>query len=33
MFIDTFAPVDKAAFSAAQKKYDKIGGDKKSAEK
>ncbi|HEX6836954.1 MAG TPA: PhnD/SsuA/transferrin family substrate-binding protein [Polyangia bacterium] len=33
MFIDTFAPVDKNAFSAAQKKYDKIGSDKKSAEK
>lgn len=35
MFIDTFAPVDKSAFSAAEKKYDKIGGgpDKKSAEK
>jgi ABC-type phosphate/phosphonate transport system substrate-binding protein len=35
MFIDTFAPVDKNAFSAAEKKYDKIGGgpDKKSAEK
>ncbi len=32
MFIDTFAPVDKNAFSAAQKKYDKIGTDK-SAEK
>jgi len=34
MFIDTFAPVDKSAFSAAEKKYDKIGPtDKKSAEK
>jgi ABC-type phosphate/phosphonate transport system substrate-binding protein len=33
MFIDTFAPVDKNAFSAAEKKYDKIGTDKKSAEK
>lgn len=33
MFIDTFAPVDKNAFSAAQKKYDKLGSDKKSAEK
>jgi len=33
MFIDTFAPVDKNAFASAQKKYDKIGSDKKSAEK
>ena len=34
MFIDTFAPVDKSAFTAAEKKYDKIGPtDKKSAEK
>jgi ABC-type phosphate/phosphonate transport system substrate-binding protein len=33
MFIDTFAPVDKAAFSAAEKRYDKIGTSKSSAEK
>ena len=34
MFIDTFAPVDKSAFSAAEKKFDKISAtDKKSAEK
>jgi ABC-type phosphate/phosphonate transport system substrate-binding protein len=34
MFIDTFAPADKAAFTAAQKRYDKIGAaSKSSAEK
>ncbi|HEY2749523.1 MAG TPA: PhnD/SsuA/transferrin family substrate-binding protein [Polyangia bacterium] len=33
MFIDTFAPVDKNAFAAAEKKYDKIGTSKSSAEK
>src|SRR4029079_14083556 len=32
MFIDTFAPVDKAAFSAAEKRYDKIGCSSKSGE-
>jgi len=31
MFIDTFAPVDKSAFSAAEKKYDKLGGSSKSS--
>ena len=33
MFIDSFAPADKAAFSAAEKRYDKIGTSKSSAEK
>src|SRR5438067_8675833 len=33
MFIDKFAPVDKAAFSAAEKRYDKIGTEKASSEK
>ena len=33
MFIDTFAPVDKNAFSMAEKRYDKIGTSKSSAEK
>ncbi|MCU1280546.1 MAG: hypothetical protein JWM53_4092 [bacterium] len=28
MFIDKFAPVDKAAFSAAEKRYDKASSDK-----
>ena len=31
MFIDKFAPVDKTAFSAAEKRYDKVGGAEKAS--
>jgi ABC-type phosphate/phosphonate transport system substrate-binding protein len=33
MFIDKFAPVDKTAFTAAEKRYDKVGTEKASNEK
>ena len=32
MFIDKFAPVDKAAFSAAEKRYDKVGSTEKASD-
>ncbi len=33
MFIDTFAPVNKAAYGAAEKRYDKASSDKSSTQK